>query len=209
VPVVVTMGGLAASGGYYISCASDYIFAQPTTLTGNIGVLMPRFNVSKLMDKWGVEETTITSKGATYKNAGSMFKPANEKDEQYIQDLADKAFDQFKAVVVSGRKLTKMEVDKVADGRILIAEDAKKARLVDEIGYTEDACSYLATKLGIGKKATVVRYQDPPGILNLLSSKSALPQRSETNININGVHVDGKGLMELMTPRLMYLWRGN
>src|SRR5207253_10849619 len=128
-PLVISQGGLAASGGYYVSCAGDYIFAQPSTLTGNIGVLMPRFNVSKLMDKWGVQETTITSTGATYKNAGSMFKPANEKDDQYIQDLADKAFDQFKAVVQSGRKLKRAEVDKVADGRILIAADAKSVRL--------------------------------------------------------------------------------
>ena len=70
-PIIVSMGGLTASGGYYIACAADALYAQPTTLTGNIGVLLPQYNVSKLFDKWGIEENTIVSQGATFKNAGS------------------------------------------------------------------------------------------------------------------------------------------
>jgi protease-4 len=69
VPIVATMGSLAASGGYYVSCAADYVFAQPTTLTGNIGVLLPRYNINKLADQWGVQETTLESGGAPFKNA--------------------------------------------------------------------------------------------------------------------------------------------
>jgi protease-4 len=212
VPVVVAQAGLAASGGYYVSCAADYIYAQPTTLTGNIGVIMPRFNVSKLFEKWGIEETTITSKGATYKNAGSMFKPADPQAEAYIQDLADQVFVQFKEVVLNGRKpkLTMQEVEVLANGKIYTAQDAKNAKLIDEIGYTEDACQYVATKLGLTKQ-TIVRYQNPPTLFDLLSSKSNVPARgatSNTNITINGVQVDAKGLTDLMIPRPMYLWRG-
>ncbi len=106
VPVVVAMRGMATSGGYYVSCAADYIFAEPGCLTGNIGVLFPRFNVSKLFDKWGVAETTLTAtvKGHSYKNAGSMFEPENPQDEAYLQGLVDGTFAQFKSVVQTGGK---------------------------------------------------------------------------------------------------------
>ena len=80
IPVVVSMASLATSGGYYAACGADYVFAQPTTFTGNIGVLMPRYNFSKLMEKYGVEETTIVSTGAKFKNAGSSFRPEGTSD---------------------------------------------------------------------------------------------------------------------------------
>src|SRR2546421_1098462 len=124
-PVIVSISGLAASGGYYVACGGDYLFAQPTTLTGNIGVLLPQYNVSKLFDKWGIEENTIVSQGATFKNAGSMFKPEKPEDRAYLQDIADKAFTQFKDVVAKGRqsKLTKPLGD-IANGKIYTASDA-------------------------------------------------------------------------------------
>jgi protease-4 len=117
VPVVVSMAGLAASGGYYVACPADYIFAQPTTLTGNIGVLMPQYNVHELFEKWGIKETTVESTGAPFKNAGSMFQAENAEHRKYIQDIADKAFAQFKDVVAKGRqsKLTKPLAD-IANG---------------------------------------------------------------------------------------------
>ena len=206
-PVVVSQGGLAASGGYYISCAADYIFAQPTTLTGNIGVLMPRFNLSKLMEEHGVQETTITSTGATYKNAGSMFSPSNPTHDKYLQDLADKAFDQFKSVVRQGRKYTSKEVNDAANGKIYSAADALALKLIDKVGYLEDAYKEVATRATLNNP-TVVRYQNPPTIFDMFSSQSSVPSRDATNININGIKVDGKGLADLMAPKLMYLWRG-
>src|SRR4051812_7799816 len=102
VPVVVSMASLATSGGYYAACGGDYVFAQPTTFTGNIGVLMPRYNFSKLMEKYGVEETTIVSSGATFKNAGSSFNPENAEEKKNMQELADNAFTQIKDVVTTG-----------------------------------------------------------------------------------------------------------
>jgi len=207
-PVVVSQAGLAASGGYYVSCAADYIMAQPTTLTGNIGVLMPRFNVSKFLDEHGVEETTITSTGATYKNAGSMFRPTDPVHDKYLQDLADKAFDQFKTVVRVGRKYTTKEVNDAANGKIYTAADALAMKLIDKIGYLEDAYKEVATRATLNNP-TIVRYQNPPSLFDMLSSQSTVPSRgAATNININGIKVDGKGIADLMTPRLMYLWRG-
>src|SRR5439155_2544986 len=143
IPVVISMAGLAASGGYYVSCAGDYLFAQPSTLTGNIGVLLPQFNVSELFDKWGIKENTIVSTGAVYKNAGSMFKPEDPKDREYLQDIADKAFVQFKSVVKQGRvghaKFDVKKLDQIANGKIYMAEDAVANGLVDEKGYLSDA----------------------------------------------------------------------
>ena len=130
VPVVIAMRGMATSGGYYVSSAGDYIFAEPGCLTGNIGVLFPRFNLSKLANEYGVYESTLTATtpGHSYKNAGSMFQPANPLDEQYLQGLVDGTFAQFKSVVETGRKgkLSDKEGD-IFSGKAFIAADALRA----------------------------------------------------------------------------------
>jgi len=218
-PVVVSMGGLAASGGYYVSCAADYLFAQPSTLTGNIGVLMPQFNVAELFDKWGIKENTIVSTGAIYKNAGSMFRPEDPKDRAYLQDIADKAFDQFKAVVKQGRaghsNFNVKKLDEVANGKIYMTDDAVTLGLVDEKGYLHEACEYAATKAGL-TRPTVIRFQNPQSLLDVLldgksnvggTSASASASGTQT-ITINGVNITAADVRDLMTPRLMYLWRG-
>ena len=213
-PVVVSMAGLAASGGYYVSCGADYLFAQPSTLTGNIGVLMPQFNVSGLFDKWGIKENTIVSSGATFKNAGSMFVPEKPEDRAYLQDIADKAFAQFKGVVKQGRtghtKFDPKKLDQVANGKIYMPDDAIALGLVDEKGYLHDACTYAAGKAGLGKP-TIVRFQEPKGLLEaMFSDKSNVGGTSSSaqTITINGINITAADLRELMTPRLMYLWRG-
>jgi len=213
IPVVISMGGLATSGGYYLACAGDHILAQQSTMTGNIGVLMPRFNVHELFDKWGIEETTIQSTGANFKNAGSMFKPEDPQETAYIQSIADEAFTQFKNAVVKGRgsKLTQ-PIDQIANGKVYMANEAKSLGLIDQIGYPEDAFAWAAKKAGLTKQM-VVRYQDPPSFMELFSAKSSVPGAgvsSNAGVTINGVNVnlDLKSLTELTTPRLMYLWRG-
>jgi len=208
-PVVIAMNGLAASGGYYIACAGDYLFAQPSTLTGNIGVLLPSFNFYHLMEKWGIEEKTIVSQGATFKNAGSMFAPERAEDRAYLQDIADKAFAQFKDKVATGRqsKLTK-PLAEIANGKIYMADDALALGLVDEIGYAHDAYAYAAKQANL-TKMMVVKYRDPPTIFEALGSKSNVrsPQ-SSSSVTINGVNVNANELRDMLTPRLMYLWRG-
>jgi len=208
-PVIVSMGGLTASGGYYIACAADELYAQPTTLTGNIGVLLPQFNVAKLFDKWGIEENTIVSQGATFKNAGSMFKPEKPEDRAYLQDIADKAFAQFKKVVSDGRqsRLTK-PLSEIANGKIYMAADAKALGLIDDIKYPQEVYDIAATKAGLTRKM-VVRYHDPPSLFEAMSgsSKVANPQ-SNSSVTINGINVNASDLRDALTPRLMYLWRG-
>ncbi len=215
VPIVIAMGSLATSGGYYAACAGDYIFAQETTLTGNIGVLMPRFNVSKLMDKWGVEENTIVSEGAKYKNAGSMFTPPQPHETQYLQGIADSMFSRFKDVVKAGRatqlKKVGLDVKDVADGRAFTATDAKSKGLVDQIGYMGDAIAHAKSIGGNLKNPTVFRYSRPPSLIDLFGSKSNIGGGNAsggTTVNGINVNLDRNLIDELTTPRVLYLWRG-
>jgi protease-4 len=208
IPVVISMASLAASGGYYVACAGDYVFAQPTTLTGNIGVLMPQYNVSEMFEKWGIKETTIESTGATYKNAGSMFRPEKPEDRAYIQDIADKAFTQFKSVVSTGRQgRLKKPLAEIANGKIYMAADAAALGLIDQVGYLNDACDHAATKAGLNRR-TVVKYEEPQSFAEKMLGQSNVGGASAKSVAINGVNIDASAVRELMTPRLMYLWRG-
>jgi protease IV len=215
VPVVVAMRGMATSGGYYVSCAADYICAEPGCLTGNIGVLFPRFNMSKTFDKWGVSETTLTATvpGHSYKNAGSMFKPENPEDEAYLQGLVDGTFAQFKAVVQTGRK-GKL-IDKTGDvfsGKAFIAQDALNRGLIDQIGYPDKAYDYAASMAGVTNRS-VVRYTPNATLLQLLTARSNVQRqeqgRSSGMVSIDGFSVDARAVEDLFSARPMLLWRGN
>jgi protease-4 len=215
VPVVVSMGSLATSGGYYAACAADHVVAQPTTFTGNIGVLMPRYNFSKLMEKYGVEETTIVSSGAPFKNAGSSFRPESAEEKQYMQELADSAFSQFKTVVSNGRgSKLKAKLDDVANGKVFTSPSALNLGLIDQIGYGEDAQNHAKSAAGLSNP-TVVRYYDPPSFLQVLMSSKAgdvatFASGGGKGGNIN-VTIDSdllRELTEFTTPRPLYLWRG-
>ena len=209
VPVVVTMGAMATSGGYYVSCAADYIFAQPTTLTGNIGVLLPRYNASKLANQYGIEEVTITAPEKGFKNAGSMFNPVKPEETAYLQGLINQAYATFKDVVNKGRagKLTK-SIDSIADGRVLTLTEAMQLGLVDAKGYAVDAYRKAAAMAGLSKPE-VVRYDRQPSLLDLFGGQ-ARAAAGAGGVTINGVNVniDSHLLDELSRPRLMYLWRG-
>lgn len=201
IPVVVTQGGLAASGGYYISAAGDRVFASRTTLTGNIGVIMQRFNVSKLMEKWGVEDATIVSSGATFKDAGSMFKPESPADRAYLQDVMDQAFTIFKDVVAQGRgKRLTQNIDQIANGKIYTAADALKLGLVDGTDGREGALAWLKTTHALSNP-TLVRLEDQPTLASLLGVKFGGKEGARVEIPQTVVE-------QLLSPRPLYLWRG-
>lgn len=209
IPVVVSMGSLATSGGYYAACGADFVYAQPTTFTGNIGVLLPRYNFSGLMQKYGVEETTIVSSGAPFKNAGSSFSPESPEERKYMQELADSAFAQFKEVVQTGRssKLT-ANIEDVTNGKVFTARNAKELGLIDDVGYLEDAQKYAASQAGLSNP-TVVRYQDPPSLMQLLMARSSVAAAvARGDAPAVSITVDQNLLHELSTPRPLYLWRG-
>jgi len=146
-PVVISMGSLAASGGYYIACAGDYVFANPGTLTGSIGVILQYPVVKDLLDKVGIQFQTI--KTGNVKDVGSPFKYPSEADTLMLMRVIDDSYDQFVEVVAAARGMEREEVLKVADGSIYTGRQAYKLGLVDTLGCMEDAIDYLAEVTGI------------------------------------------------------------
>ncbi len=214
-PVVVSQGALAASGGYYVSCAGDFIIAQPTTLTGNIGVLLQRFNVSKLMDKWGIEETTLKSAKSPFKNVESMFKPETEEANAYLRTIVDEAYVQFSTVVSTGRSgRLKGKIEDIANGKVYTANQAFNLGLVDKIDYPESAYAEAITRANLGGvKPTIVRLKESGGLLELLNSRTGVSDPSASlaggKVELNAVKIDAGSVYEMLLPKVMYLWDGH
>jgi protease-4 len=144
-PVVVSMGDLAASGGYYISCAADRIFAQPNTITGSIGVFGIIPNVQKMLQsKLGITIDTVNTN--KYSDMARGLRPFTEKEYNYMQNTVEKIYDTFTKRVAEGRKMTQAEVDSIGQGRVWTGADAVKINLVDELGGLNDAITYAASK---------------------------------------------------------------
>ncbi len=155
--VVVSMGGLAASGGYYISAPADRIFAEPGTLTGSIGVIFMHFNVRGLLEWAKVEETTL--KSGKYKDTLSPFRPIHETDREEIQNISDDVYAQFVQAVAQGRGLPEARVREIAEGRIYTGKRAKELKLVDELGGLDDA---IAAAWGLAGQSGEPKVQYPP-----------------------------------------------
>jgi protease-4 len=202
VPVIIAQGGLATSGGYYLSAAGDHIFAQPTTLTGNIGVIASSLNFAGLMEKYGVKDATVTSSGSDFKDSGSAFRPERPQDRKYIQELIDGMFDQFTGIVAVGRKgkLT-AGTDVYASGKAFNADQALKLGLIDAIGYLSDAYGYAATTAGL-TNPRVVELRPTPSFADILSGAEVKSPAPGININF-----DPSTLYELQSPQFLYLWR--
>jgi protease-4 len=144
-PIVVSMGDMAASGGYFIAAAADRIVAAPATLTGSIGVIMHLANYQGLMGKVGVQSVTI--KAGRLKDIASPDRPMTAEERQLLQGIVDDTYDQFLTAVAEGRKMTKAQVKPLAEGRIYTGRQAYKVKLVDELGnaeVAEDALRKLA-----------------------------------------------------------------
>lgn len=207
--VVIKQGSLATSGGYYISCAGDYIVAEPTTITANIGVLMPNYNWSELAGKYGIKEVTSVASGSTFKNSGSPFQPFTDRDAKYWQELTDGMYDRFKKIVAKARPNMKVSIDQAADGRAILAEEALQSGLVDAIGYSRDAYKQAATLAKL-TKPHIVRYEYVPTFIEALSGNTAEGKLPGAKLSLGNfkVDVDQSFLDEMMTPRPMYIWRG-
>jgi len=146
-PVVASMGGVAASGGYYIASACDTIVANPGTLTGSIGVIMELGNVEGLLQKLGVQPEVI--KAGSYKDMGSLVRPMTDAERGLFQDMIDSVHTQFITAVAAGRGMNKDQVRALADGRIFSGEQAKIAGLVDELGGLVEAVALAAERGGV------------------------------------------------------------
>ncbi len=154
-PIVVSMGAVAASGGYYVSCGASKIVANPGTLTGSIGVIFQFLHFSELMKKLGIDESTF--KSGKLKDSGSPFRKVTPEDEKYFQSLITDVYDQFVDVVAKERKLDINYVKKFADGRVFTGRQAKQFGFVDTLGTLEDAISIAGHLAGIQGKPKVIK----------------------------------------------------
>jgi len=186
VPMVVCLQGLATSGGYYVAQAGDTIIAYPTCITGSIGVLAMKLNLRGLMDKVGVDDDMV--KSGRWKDFWSPFRPASPKEKEMMQQIIDQFYRGFVDVVATGRKLSLQEARQAADGRIFTADQAKDLRLVDQLGYLDDALELAKTKAGLPKDAKVVRYHRPGSYKPTIYS--GLPDLD----------------LEMVGPQFLYIW---
>lgn len=154
-PVVASMGGLAASGGYYIASAADVIVANPGSITGSIGVLLQVPNISGLLEKVGIKSVVV--KSGEHKDLASPTREMTEAERKILQRLLDDVHDQFINVVSKERKLDRKKVEALADGRIFSGREAQSLGLVDQLGNLQDAIQRAATIAGIPGKPTVIQ----------------------------------------------------
>jgi protease-4 len=191
--VVVSMASVAASGGYYVACGSDKIFANPGTITGSIGVIAEWYNYGELL-RWAKMQSVVIKSGAL-KDAGSGTRPLTEEEKVYFQSLINNMYTQFVSAVASSRHMKEEEVRKLADGRVYTGQEAKANRLIDELGTFQDAIEATAKMAGIQEPQKLLSPSKKKfSFLDLVlgDSRSALslsPDRSESHI------------------RFEYLWR--
>jgi protease-4 len=153
--IVVSMGSIAASGGYYVACGSNLSVANPGTLTGSIGVIAEFITIKDLADKLGIKENVI--KSGKLKDSGNPFRDMNDSDRAYFQDVVNNSFGQFLDVVAKERKINKDTLMKYANGRVFTGLQAQKIGLVDSIGSFEDAIRITARMAGIEGEPSLVR----------------------------------------------------
>ena len=170
--IVVSMGSVAASGGYYIASPATRIIANPGTLTGSIGVIMEIPNFKGLMDKLGVKTEVV--KSGRHKDLASAFRSLGRDEREILQNVLDNVHEQFITAVAEGRKMLREDVIKIADGRIFTGEQALAVGLIDELGNLEDAITVAAKLSGIKGEPVLVRKKEDFSLINLL--RTTLPK---------------------------------
>jgi protease IV len=200
IPIVVSMGGLAASGGYYVSmCVGDTpeaIFAEPTTWTGSIGVIIPHYNLADLMEKVGVQEDPITSH--RLKGMGSPTRRMTPEERKIFQQLVDSSFTRFKDIIKEGRPQFRKDpaaLDKLATGQVYTADQALKNGLVDKIGFIEEAIDRAIVLARLNKAdVKVVKYKAEPRLSEILFGESTVKPS-----------FDLAAMLDSVSPRAYYL----
>ena len=138
-PVVVSMGDYAASGGYYISCNADYIYAEPTTLTGSIGIFGTVPNFNKLLDKVGLDIDGVSTNKHSALTVNAIYKGMNPQEMALMQNMVERGYDLFTRRCAAGRDMTQDEIKKIGEGRVWLGKDALEIGLVDSLGNINDA----------------------------------------------------------------------
>lgn len=193
-PVAALYGDMAASGGYYIAVAAEHIISRRTSISGSIGVIMSAWNFAELAKTYGVEQVAIKSDRTPYKDMLSPTRALSEAERTMLTSIVDELYDQFVAVVMEGRGMTKDAVEQVANGGIYTAKQSLDAGLVDEIGDYQTALDWFETRLG--HEVTIVEQRRRPGLADLLF----------------GMRSEPPSVASLLTsqsgPRFLYFWQG-
>ncbi|RKU13096.1 signal peptide peptidase SppA [Candidatus Poribacteria bacterium] len=178
-PIVASMGGSAASGGYYIACAADTIIANPGTLTGSIGVIMQFTRMKGLYDKVGLEHQVI--KSGQFKDTGSPFRTFTEQEQAVLQATVDDVHNQFVDTIAEarGNVLTRAEVVELADGRIFSGKQALDSKLLDQLGNLPDAIKTAGELGGIEGKPKVLRKEKKNSLFEQLLGIKQIPPFDE------------------------------
>ena len=169
--IIVSMGSVAASGGYYVAAAADKIVANPGTLTGSIGVKMEFANVEKLLEKIGVKGMVV--KAGEFKDIGSPYRDMTPQERKLLQDVIDDVHSQFIKAVAEGRNLPEADVRAIADGRIFTGQQALALRLVDQLGDLGDSIRLAGSMAGIRGKPKIVERRKKLPFLEYLKEESA------------------------------------
>jgi protease-4 len=192
--IIVSMGSVAASGGYYVAAAADKIVANPGTLTGSIGVKMEFANVEKLLEKIGVKGMVV--KAGEFKDIGSPYRDMTPQEKKLLQDVIDDVHNQFIKAVAEGRNLPEADVRAIADGRIFTGQQALALKLVDQLGDLGDSIRLAGSLAGIKGRPKVVEKRKKIPFLEYLKEESAT---WVANVIQNGI---GKS-----SVNLQYLYR--
>jgi protease-4 len=204
IPLVVSMGSVCASGGYYVAMAvgnqPNSIFAEPTTWTGSIGVIIPHFDLSGALGALNIEDDSIAT--GPYKQMGTPTREMSEDERKLLQGLVDDGFNRFKEVIRNGRPAFKSDaaaLERVATGQVYTANQALERGLVDQIGFVEAAVARAVELADLEPKdVRCVRYEEAPSFFGgLAGAKSPLGRQAS---------VDLTSILDLMTPRAYYLW---
>ncbi len=182
-PVYSSLGTVAASGGYYIACASKKIYANPGTLTGSIGVIMQFTNWRKILDRFGIENEVI--KSGKLKDIGSPLRAMTPEEKRLLQGMVDDVYQQFLDDVAQSRHLPREKLRRIADGRVFSGRQAQALGLVDQLGSLNQAVNDLAAQVGIVGKPELVEKKEKKGLLYyLLGEKLAgsLADRLELDV---------------------------
>lgn len=169
--LIASMGSVAASGGYYIACAADTIFANPGTITGSIGVIIEFANIEELLGKIGLKSVVI--KSGKYKDLLSPTRKLKKDEQALVQSVIDSIHGQFIDAVARGRSMERSKVAAIADGRIFSGEQAKAEGLVDELGGLQDALAFAADKTGLDASSDVIYPEEKRSVLEYLLQESA------------------------------------
>ncbi|WP_144510921.1 signal peptide peptidase SppA [Bacillus sp. FJAT-22090] len=197
-PIYVSMGSMAASGGYYISAPADKIFVNKETMTGSIGVIMQSINYGKLAEKYGVEFVTI--KSGPYKDIMSPTREMTDAERNMLQEMLNDSYEDFVDIIEQGRNMTEAEVKKIADGRIVNGRQAIEAGLADELGFLEDAIAGIKTDYNL-ENAEVFEY----GHSQSFSSLFAMKAQSFLGVDMESKLI-GKLIVDNSAPKMMYLF---